>query len=570
MLFARATELPSPDGLMALGDADLATRAGKLVAAEARALGIDVVFAGGPALPADTAALPPATLSDTGASVYAAWVRAVADGGRLPAITAFRPTAAPGDTLLRVPQWDRSALEAAQLGWLRAALKAGAAAVQPGYVSLPALTGDSTPLPFSPVLTQALLRRDMGFGGMLIADVSPEGALARRRGAVPAAVMAIREGADLLVGVDDPGAMADSLAAAVASGRIPADAVDRAVRRVFAAKRRAELGIPPRDTTRLPLPGRDAGATAAVAFERTTIALGPFPALRGCCKPVLVSAPDADVGTLSGELARRIPGLLHLRTWAMARHGRISGISTFAANDADCAVVADLPGQSVRFIDRIGAAPRRDTSKAARRDTARFRADSIAFARDTVTRRIVYVSLAADPARAVPDAARAALLVFGSGPVAQRTAARALLGEIRRPADELSHPRAAWPPARRLVSGTAKDAGMSADSIAKIDAILQRGLDAGVFTAAAVAVGRHGRLVKLGGYGSAGGRPVNATSTLFDLASLTKVIGTTAAVMALVDDGRVRLDAPVYRYLPQFRGGGRGDVTVWNLMTHTG
>jgi CubicO group peptidase (beta-lactamase class C family) len=63
---------------------------------------------------------------------------------------------------------------------------------------------------------------------------------------------------------------------------------------------------------------------------------------------------------------------------------------------------------------------------------------------------------------------------------------------------------------------------------------------------------------------------VNATSTLFDLASLTKVIGTTAAVMALVDEGRIRLDAPVYRYLPQFRGGGRGDVTVWNLMTHTG
>src|SRR5205823_1407466 len=83
----------------------------------------------------------------------------------------------------------------------------------------------------------------------------------------------------------------------------------------------------------------------------------------------------------------------------------------------------------------------------------------------------------------------------------------------------------------------------------KIDAIVERGMDGGVYTAAAVAVARHGRLVKLRGYGSAGGRSVDPSTTLFDLASLTKVVGTTAAVMALVDDGTVKLDEPVYRYV---------------------
>jgi CubicO group peptidase (beta-lactamase class C family) len=66
-----------------------------------------------------------------------------------------------------------------------------------------------------------------------------------------------------------------------------------------------------------------------------------------------------------------------------------------------------------------------------------------------------------------------------------------------------------------------------------------------------------------------GGGRVDPSTTLFDLASLTKVMGTTPAVMALVDDGRIDLDAPASRYLPQFRGGDKGDVTVWNLMTHT-
>ncbi|MBV9109005.1 MAG: serine hydrolase, partial [Gemmatimonadetes bacterium] len=570
--FAGATELPSPAGLAVLADADLAGRAGTVAAAEAKALGIDLVFTGGSALPADTAALPPVILADSGGAAWAAYVHALADGGRLPVITAFAaPASSPGDTVVRLARWDRSALETAQLGWLDAAVKAGAAGVQPGFAAIPALTGDSTPLPFSGVAISGVLRRDMGFGGLVIADVSAEGSLARRWGAVASAISALREGADLLAGVDDAGAMADSLAAAVQAGRLSAGVVDDAVRRIFAAKRRAELGIPPTDTVRPPFPAKDAAATASEAFERTTAVLGPAPALKGCRKPILISTPDADVRVLSAELARRVPGILHLRTHAVARHGSASGLRDFAANDADCAVVAAMPGEPVRVVERLGSASSRDTSKAARRDTARFRADSVGFARDTASRRIVYIALAMEPSRALPDGAATVVLAWGAGAQAQRAAVRALFGEVRRPAEEVVHPRVAWPASRRLVPATsAKDVGMSADSLAHIDAVLQRGIDGGVFTAAAVAVGRHGKLVKLRGFGSVGGHPVDPGNTLFDLASLTKVIGTTAAVMALVDDGKVRLDEPVYHYLPKFRGGGRGDVTVWNLMTHTG
>jgi CubicO group peptidase (beta-lactamase class C family) len=84
-----------------------------------------------------------------------------------------------------------------------------------------------------------------------------------------------------------------------------------------------------------------------------------------------------------------------------------------------------------------------------------------------------------------------------------------------------------------------------------------------------VAVGRHGRLVRLTGYGRTGGRPVDGGLAEFDIASLTKVVGTTAAVMALAEDGKIGLDAPVRRYVPQFRGSGKGDVTIRHLLTHT-
>lgn len=56
--------------------------------------------------------------------------------------------------------------------------------------------------------------------------------------------------------------------------------------------------------------------------------------------------------------------------------------------------------------------------------------------------------------------------------------------------------------------------------------------------------------------------------TAFDLASVTKVMATTLAVMMLVDHGAVRLDDPVEEHLPDFRGGGRESITLRHLLTH--
>ena len=61
---------------------------------------------------------------------------------------------------------------------------------------------------------------------------------------------------------------------------------------------------------------------------------------------------------------------------------------------------------------------------------------------------------------------------------------------------------------------------------------------------------------------------VSATETIYDLASLTKVIGTTTAVMILFDEGRIQLDAPVVTYLPEFTGGYKDSVTVRQLLEH--
>ena len=116
------------------------------------------------------------------------------------------------------------------------------------------------------------------------------------------------------------------------------------------------------------------------------------------------------------------------------------------------------------------------------------------------------------------------------------------------------------------------DVGMDADRLVLIDRAVKQGVSAGGFPGAAVVVGRRGAIVWQRGYGSAdwgfGLPPVDATSTIYDLASLTKVVATSAAAMVLYDRGKLKLDAPVSRYLPEFRGGDKDRVTVRDLLTH--
>jgi CubicO group peptidase (beta-lactamase class C family) len=113
--------------------------------------------------------------------------------------------------------------------------------------------------------------------------------------------------------------------------------------------------------------------------------------------------------------------------------------------------------------------------------------------------------------------------------------------------------------------------GMSADRLQVLDRVVRRGITEGGYPGAALVVGRRGHTIWQRGYGTtawAADRAVSPDSTLYDLASLTKVVGTTSAVMALVDDGRLTLDAPVHRYVPAFAGAGKAAVTVRHLLEH--
>jgi len=118
---------------------------------------------------------------------------------------------------------------------------------------------------------------------------------------------------------------------------------------------------------------------------------------------------------------------------------------------------------------------------------------------------------------------------------------------------------------------SARSLGLDSARLTAVVSYLAAESDSGAFPGAVLAVGRHGRLAALapvGHYGVDDRRPVEA-GTLYDLASLTKVVALTTACMILVDEGRLALDAPIARYVPEFRGPMKDRVTVRHLLTHS-
>jgi uncharacterized protein YbbC (DUF1343 family)/CubicO group peptidase (beta-lactamase class C family) len=110
-----------------------------------------------------------------------------------------------------------------------------------------------------------------------------------------------------------------------------------------------------------------------------------------------------------------------------------------------------------------------------------------------------------------------------------------------------------------------------APDLSAIDAMMQAAVAHGNMPGAVVIVGHNGRVAYRKAFGMRSLEPAReamTVDTIFDLASLTKCIATTTAVMQLFQQGRIRLNDPVAAYLPEFAQNGKSEITIRELMTH--
>ncbi len=113
--------------------------------------------------------------------------------------------------------------------------------------------------------------------------------------------------------------------------------------------------------------------------------------------------------------------------------------------------------------------------------------------------------------------------------------------------------------------------GVSSERLSRIDAVLQEAIREGDVPGAVVLVARLGRIVYRKAFGHRALLPRKepmTIDTVFDLASLTKVVATTTSVMILVEEGRLTLGDPASLFLPEFSRHGKQNITVLSLLTH--
>jgi CubicO group peptidase (beta-lactamase class C family) len=107
----------------------------------------------------------------------------------------------------------------------------------------------------------------------------------------------------------------------------------------------------------------------------------------------------------------------------------------------------------------------------------------------------------------------------------------------------------------------------------EVDRLVAAGISRGIYPGAVIVIGRSDTVLYARGYGHLTWQAASAApdpgTTLWDLASLTKVVATTPSTMRLVEQGRVELDRPLNAYLPRFVGGRKNEVTVRMLLDHT-
>jgi beta-N-acetylhexosaminidase len=587
MRLDEGTSFPTAMAVAAAGNPKDAYTMGKVTALEARAAGIQWIYApdsdvnsnsGNPIINTRSFGEDPQKVS----KFVTEFIHGVQENGGLATAKHFPghgDTTADSHIDLPVVTADRARLEKLELVPFRAAIAAGVGSIMTGHLNVPALEPDpNTPATLSSRVLTDLLRKQLGFQGLVVTDAMDMGGITVRYAPGDAAVRAFIAGADALLMPPVPEAAYEALLAAANSGQISSERLDASVRRILEAK--ARLGL---QRNRLVDVAALNGKFGSVAWQAESQEISdrgitllrdtphrlpldgtkPARALLVC----LYADPEPYPGEdLERELRKRFDSVMTLR--ADTKFAKAENLKLPAPDSYDIAILALF----VRVSDRKGDVD--------------VPADQIPLIQQIYKtgKPVISVGLGSPYLIERFPQAETWLSAFGIADVAQISVARALFGEI---------------PIRGRLPVTIPGADLKADYGMQVPAspmtlqamdvrgeallkpafdVIEKAIGDRAFPGATLAVGYRGKLSvhPFGNLKYDAKSPMVKADTMYDIASLTKVVVTTTLVEKLVEGdfpSPLNLDAPIERYLPEWTKGPqpewRHKVTVRNLMTHT-
>lgn len=599
-----ATVLPSNMAIGAGGVDRDAEEAGRIVGTESHAIGIHMAFA--PVVDVNNnPSNPVINVRSFGedpqqvARLSAAFIRGVQSAGVAATAKHFPGH---GDTdvdshlglpVINVP---RARLDSVELIPFRASVQAGIAGMMTAHIALPRAYGDSTPATLSSRVMGGLLRDTLGFRGLTVTDAMTMDGIARGYGVEQSALRAIEAGDDVLLMPPDVPRAIGAVVQAVEAGTIARTRIDASVRRILELKIRTGAISRPlvnldslRDSvgTASHWAVADSIATHGITLIRDSASLVPL--ARNGTTLVFTYAPDAELAAGAAFVAEAralSPSVRTVRVSASMSAVTLDSLAATASSANQVIVYSytrtlegegrlAIPAHVAAFVNRLGS-------------TGKF---------------VVVAGGNPYQLKQWPSVATY-LVTYGRGAALERAAARALWGVngitgrapvtlpgyfargdgVQRPAGA----RVAAPAARAVpsvdramrVAGAVATfpaprvtitAAARAALLDSMRAVLDRAVADSAFPGAYAAFGTIDGVVAEYGAGRLDAMDARRPdrNTVWDLASLTKVIGTTSALLQLVGQQRIALDSPLVRYLPDWTASGASRITVRDLMTHS-
>ena len=581
------TSFPTAMALAAGGDPKAAYTMGKITALEARAVGVQWVYApvadvnnnpGNPIINTRSFGEDPERVSE----YVSEFIRGVQENGAMATAKHFPghgDTATDSHIDLPVIKADTGRMENLELVPFRAAIAAGVGSIMTGHLNVPAFEPDAnTPATLSSNILTDLLRKQLNFQGLVVTDALDMGGITVRYAPGEAAVRAFLAGADGLLMPPVPDAAYQAVLEAAKSGRISQDRLDASVRRILQAK--ARLGLNKTRGVDLDALNEKFGKTAwqdtaqeisdrGITLLRDKQHLLPLDGTKPT-RALLVSLyadPEPYPGEdLEAQLRARFDSVVALR--ADTRFARADTLKLPPPDSYDLIVLAlfvrvsdrkgdiDVPAEQIPLIEQIYKSGK----------------------------PVVTCGLGSPYVIEHFPQGDTWLSAFGISDVAQISLARGLFGEI---------------PVRGHLPVTIPGMGMKAGygmelpadpmKLQPMDAqgqtqlqpaftVIENAIADKAFPGATLAVGYQGKVCyrAFGKLSYAKDARAAKLDTMYDLASLTKVVVTTTLVEKLFEGDfpvPLNLDAPIERYLPEWPSGPQPEwrhrVTVRHLMTHT-
>ncbi len=595
MRLRRGTRFPEAMALGATRDTALAFRMGKAIGTESRAVGIHQVYApvadvntnpDNPVINTRSFGEDPQLVADM-ASAFSKGLQSAN------VIATAKHFPGHGDTQIDshigLPSLNasRTRLDTIELLPFRRLISDGVLSVMVAHIDVPELSGArGLSASVSPKVTKDFLRDTLGFRGVIVTDAMEMGAVAGSVNQDQPTVAAVEAGADIIVLPPGEQATIFALKQAVLRGRISEERINQSVKRILLLKQWAGL-----DENRLvdvekisdvvEIPEHLRLAKDIARKSVTVLKNEDMLPLRGSGKQniLTVIVSDAEdyrtevhrpgLSTTSERVGDYISSQIRLRATAAVTMWIDPSTNAMAidsivnlANRADVVLLPifskgrsgsgkfGLPNTIVSAVTRI---------LAENKSTVLIAMGS-PYILSSFPDASAYVCSYSD-AECVTEAT--VEVIFGEKPACGRLPVT-IPGLFR-------YGSSTTVPVITLRADKPESVGFNAERLNSLDTIMYMAVNDSAFPGAQLLVSKDGTIVYNKCFGSpeyAPESPLVNSETMFDLASLTKVVATTTAIMKLFDENALLLDDSVAKYIPEFGIHGKEKITLRNLLLH--